>query len=149
MLFLCVVLAITGMCGASRNIDTKFRIGVPAVVAEQATRYAAGDRQMSPPVLMLEGLEVGSNEGLKIKVLGEPQAGSSEPAVLAVTGVVGHSQNSAQPPLRKINLPVPLNEKAAPLLKGQSEVTLTLRLEHNGAGHPPLKVDRVYFITSE
>jgi hypothetical protein len=123
-----------------REGEFRFHLEVPSQVAEAAARRAAGDAQAPPPILMLQGLETGANESLTIRVLGE-----SGP-VLAVTGLVGTpgaTENSA--PLQKTNLPVPLNDRAAKLLAGKSEITLVLQVESNKAPRKSLKIDRVFF----
>lgn len=123
-----------------REGEFKFRLEVPRQVAESAARRAAGDSQAPPPILMLQGLETGANESLTIRVLGE-----SGP-VLAVTGLVGDpgaTENSA--PLQRTNLPVPLNDRAAKLLAGKSEITLVLQVESNKRPRKSLKIDRVFF----
>jgi hypothetical protein len=145
---LCPTLAAALMCTPSKGSDTKLRIPVPKEVADQAARRVAGDAKAPPPILMLEGLEFGDNEGLTIKVLGEPEPGSAGPGpVLAVTGVVGQPQKTPKTPLQKINLPVPLNDTASQLLSGHNEVTLTLKLEGAGTRRAPIKVDRAFFVT--
>lgn len=121
------------------------RLTVPKAVAARAALRAAGDVTTSPPILILEGVELGEAEGITIKVLGPPKPGSSAPgAVLAVTSMVGHPQKAPKPPLHKTTLAVPLNDKAAKLLADRSEITLTLQVT-NSPGRLPVKVDRAFF----
>lgn len=145
--FICSALAGVLMSGPSeRGGETKLRLEVPKTVAEQASQRTGGDAHASPPILMLEGLELGYNEGLTITVLGPPQSGSSQPGpILAVSGMVGQPQKTLKTPLQKTTLAIPLNDKASQLLVGRREVTLILKSE----GRPPLKVDRAYFLNEE
>ena len=123
--------------------ETTLHLTVPVEVAARAARRSAGDATTSPPILILEGVEVGDDEGLTISVLGPAEPGSSGP-VLAVTGLVGRPQTSPRAPLRKMTLAVPLNDRAAKLLVGRSDVVLTLRVT-NSPGRPALKIDRAFF----
>jgi hypothetical protein len=133
------------MCAADKNHELRVHVSVPGDVAAQAARNVAGEPDAPAPILMLHGLEFGANEGFKIEVLGESPSGiSSLPVLLAVTGVVGHPQSTPQTPLRKIDLPVPLNDKAAAFLANRSEVIILLRFERTGADRPPVKIDRVF-----
>jgi hypothetical protein len=136
------------LCAAfAKNHELKLRLTVPKDVAAQAARRAAGDAAAPAPVLMLHRLEFGANEGFKIEVLGESRSGA--PLVtLAMTAVVGHPQRTPQPPLRKIDLPIPLNEAAAQLLANRSEVTIILRFRHIHPERPPVKIDSVFFASS-
>lgn len=136
------------MCAANEGAQTTVRLTVPQQVATEAAARAAGDAASPPPILMLEGLEAGQGEGLTIQVLGPPEPGSSQPSVLAVTGLVGPRQKEPAEPLQRMTLPVPLNEKASQLLAGKREVTLTLQVE-DSPGRPPLKFERAYFDTGE
>lgn len=136
------------MCAvASRHNELTLHVSIPRDVAAQAARRLAGDAAAPAPILMLHGLEFGANEGFKIEVLGEPRSGAS-PVSLAVTGLVGHPQRTPRLPLRKIDLPVPLNDAAAQMLANQSEVTIILRFEHLDRERPPVKVDSVFFSSS-
>ena len=133
------------MCAvAARHNELKLRVSIPKDVAAQAARRLAGDAAAPAPVLMLHGLEFGANEGFKIEVLGEAQSGAS-PVSLAVTGLVGHPQRTPRLPLRKIDLPVPLNDAAAQVLANRSEVTIILRFDHIHPERPPVKIDSVSF----
>ncbi len=127
--------------------ETKLHLVVPKILSEQAVRRLAGDSDTPSPVLVLEGVQVVMNRGLTIDVLGEPKRGSSRPGpLLAIAGVVAQQPpESPNSTVHKINLTVPLNEKAAELLARQSEVTLTLKLEGEGK----IKLDRAYFQTQE
>lgn len=136
------------VCAAmGNNKELRLHINVPKEIAAQAARRAAGDSATPAPVLMLHGLEFGANEGFKIEVLGEPRPGAA-PVSLAITGVVGHPQRVPQPPLRKIDLPVPLNDAAAQMLANRSDVTIILRFERTYQERPPVKIESVSFASS-
>jgi hypothetical protein len=137
------------MCAAQPSAETTIRLKVPKQVAAQQAARAAGDAAAPSPVLMLEGLELGSGEGLTIQVLGPAEPGASRPRpVLGVAATVGPPQKALRAPLRHMTLAVPLNEKASRLLAGKSEVTLLLQVE-DSPGRPPLKFKRAYFDTGE
>ena len=141
-LFLAAILA---TCQAGQS-EFKFHITIPREIAAQAASRLAGNEQTPPPVLMLQGLENTSNEGMTIKVLGEPQPGSEGPRpILAVAGLVGEPNATPGSSTGKINVPVPLNEEAAKLLAGRSEITLILRVESDHTAGKSFKVDRVFF----
>jgi hypothetical protein len=125
--------------------ETTLRLTVPKEVATHAALRAAGDSGAPPPILILEGVELGHGEGFTIKVLGPPEPGSSEPSpILAVAGMVGDRQKTPMPPLQEVTLAVPLNDRASRLLVGRSEITLTLKVT-NSPGRPPLKLARAFF----
>ena len=83
---------------------------------------------------MLEDLEVKAGERMTIEVL----AGKT---VLAVSGLVGTGGSTESAPTQKMDLVIPLNEKAAPLMASRGDITLTLRLRY--APHR-LKFKRAY-----
>jgi hypothetical protein len=129
---------------AGEAADATVRVSVPAEVAAQAARRAAGDATAAPPVLVHDGMEIGEGEGLTIRVRGPADPGSSAKGpILAVTGMVGRAQRSPKPPLRKVTLTVPLNERGMALLAGRGEVTLTLEVTNN-PGRAPLAVERAF-----
>jgi hypothetical protein len=142
-------MAVVLMCAASPNAETTVRLAVPKKVAEQAAARAAGNASSPPPLLMLEDVELGSGEGLTIRVLGPAAGGgpASRP-LLAESGMVGSRQKVLQAPVQRMTLAVPLNETASRLLKGKGEITLTLQVD-GSPGRPPLKVKRAYFDTGE
>src|SRR5438309_7797195 len=113
-------------CSASDGGEVKLHLTVPKVVAEQATQSLRGEANVPAPVLILEGVQFPSNQGLTFEVLGEPKRGSAGARqVLAVTGSVAQQPpETPNPTVQKITMPVPLNAKAAAFLAGQSEVTL-------------------------
>ena len=122
--------------------ETTLHLNVPKRVAADAAQRAAGDHAVAPPILVLEGLEVGSDEGLEITVLGPPRGAGGPGRILGSTGMVGSPDSPRL--TQKFTLPIPLNDEGAKLVAGQSAVTLTLR----AAGRPartPLKFDRAYF----
>jgi len=139
-------MAVLLMCAADPKAETTMRLTVPKKVADQAAARAAGDAASPPPILMLEDVELGSGEGLTIRVLG-PAEGSTRP-VLAESGMVGSRQKVLQAPVQLMTLAVPLNDKASRLLKGKAEIALTLQVD-GSPGRPPLKVKRAYFDTGE
>jgi hypothetical protein len=94
-------------------------------------------------VLILEGVQLGEGEGVTIRVRGPSEPGASGP-IVAVTSMVGRAQRSPRPPLQKVTLAVPLNERGTKLLAGRREVTLTLEVT-NSPGRPPLAVARAFF----
>jgi hypothetical protein len=142
-------MAVLLMCAADPNTETTVRLTVPKKVADQAAARAAGNAASPPPILKLEDVELGSGEGLTIRVLGPAEPGSSRSRpVLAESGMVGSRQKVLQAPVQKMTLAVPLNEQASRLLKGKSEITLTLQVD-GSPGRPPLKVKRAYFDTGE
>jgi hypothetical protein len=129
-----------------REGEFKYHLDVPKQVADHAARRVAGDAQAPPPILMLQGLETGANESLTIHVLGESLVVGKSGPELAVTGLVGSPDATERSlPLQKTNLPVPLNDDAAKLLAGRSEITLILHVESNKTPRKNLKIDRVFF----
>jgi hypothetical protein len=144
------VLILSGMLActaAEKNAELRLRLSVPKDIAAQAARRAGGDATAPAPVLLLHGLEFGANEGFKIEVLGEPRPGAA-PVLLGSTAVVGHPQRTPQPPLQKIDLPVPLSDSADPLLAKAGEVTIILRFPNIDPERPPVKIDSVTFWSS-
>lgn len=144
----CLALAATVigvMAFAGGGSETTVRLTVPKSVAAHAALRATGDPKVSPPILILEGVELGEGEGITIRVLGPSPAGSSIPApVLGTASMVGQAQKVPKPPLSKTTLAIPLNDKALELLAGQSEIELTLRVT-NSPGRARLKIERVFF----
>lgn len=116
------------VCGAAnRAMETTIRLPVP--------------KNTATPVLMLEDLEVKAGERMTIEVLGPPDAKSHAKPLLAVSGLVGTGGSTENAPTEKMELVIPLNEKAAPLMANHAEVTLTLRLRY---GQHRLKFKRAY-----
>jgi hypothetical protein len=106
---------------------------------------ATGEAKAPPPILILEGVELGEGEGITVRVLGPSAAGSSVPApVLRSASMVGQAQKVPKPPLRKTTLAIALNDRAVELLAGRSEISLTLSVT-NSPGRARLKVARVFF----
>lgn len=136
------------MCAAQPDTRTTIRLTVPPEVSAQAESRAAGDASSPPPILVLEDLEVGDEEGLTLLVLG-PEPGSEKPRpVLGQASTVGLPQETPKAPLRKMTLAVPLNETASRFLAGKGKVSLTLEVE-GSPGRPPLKFKRAYFDPGE
>ena len=98
-------------------------------------------KNTSTPALMLEDLEVKAGERMTIEVPGPPDAKSRARPLLAVSGLVGTGGSTENAPMEKMELVIPLNEKAAPLMASRGEVTLTLRLRY---GPHRLKFKRAY-----
>lgn len=117
-----LVLTATVCIAANRPMETTIRLPVP----KKAT---------ASPVLMLEDLEVRAGERMTIEVLGPARQ------VFAVSGLVGTGGSTENAPTEKMDLVIPLNDKAAPLMANRSEVTLTLRLRY---GQHRLKFKRAY-----
>lgn len=133
------------MCAAQTENRTTLQLAVPREVSAQAASRAAGDASSPPPILVLEDVEVGHDEGLTILVLGPAEPGSSEPRpILGQAATVGLPQKALKTPLQKMTLAVPLNEKALRLVAGKSKVSLTLEVG-DSPGRPPLKFKRAYF----
>lgn len=110
------------VCGAAnRQMETTIRLPVP--------------KNAATPVLMLEDLEVKAGERMTIEVLGPGRQ------VLAVSGLVGTGGSTENAPTEKMDIVIPLNEKAAPLMADRGEVTLRLRLRY---GKHRLKFKRAY-----
>jgi hypothetical protein len=117
------------VCGAAnRQMETTIRLPVP--------------KNAATPVLMLEDLEVKAGERMTIEVLGPPDAKTKKQPVLAVSGLVGTGGSTENAPAEKMDIVIPLNDKAAPLMANRGEVTLTLRLRY---GHHKLEFRRAYF----
>jgi hypothetical protein len=136
------------MCAAQPDTRTTIRLTVPREVSAQAESRAAGNASSPPPILVLEGVEIGNEEGLTILVLG-PEAASGKPRpILGQAATVGLPQEIPKEPLQKMTLAVPLNDTASRLLAGKSTVSLTLALE-GSPGRPPLKLQRAYFDPGE
>jgi hypothetical protein len=132
---------------AGKYNETKLRVAVTDEISERASAVLAGRAPEFTPILMLSGLEVGQAEGLTFEVRAASTRDSSESGpVLAVSGLEGHRQESPRDPVRKMDLPVPLNHKALEFLAGKREVTFLLRLRNAGA-RPPLKVDHASLLT--
>ncbi|HKV11712.1 MAG TPA: hypothetical protein VJ725_26435 [Thermoanaerobaculia bacterium] len=133
------------MCAAQLETRTTLRLAVPREVSAQAASRAAGDASSPPPILMLEDLEVGDEEGLTVLVLGPAEPGSGKPRpVLGQAATVGLPQKQPKAPLQKLTLAVPLNDEALRLVAGKSKVVLTLEVE-GSPGRSPLKFKRAYF----
>lgn len=132
-------------CAADGTARTTIRLSVPPQVAAEAAARTSGDTEAPPPVLMLEGLEVGAGEGLTIRVLAPATAGSK---VLAEAGTVGEPQERPRQPLQRMTLAVPLDREASRLLADKREITLTLEVAYS-PGRPPLQFERAYFDTGD
>jgi len=140
-----MVLAAILTSASDGGSETILHLPVPKTVAAQAALRTAGDRRVPPPILILEGVELGAAEGITIQVLGPPEPGSSGLGpVLAVTSMVGRPQKTPHPPFHKVTLAVPLNDRAAKFLAGRSDVTLTLKVTKS-PGRPAVKVARAFF----
>jgi hypothetical protein len=147
----CLVLtaALAAVVAFAEGGSETVRLTVPKSVAAHAALRAAGDPKVSPPILILEGVELGEDEGITIRVLGPSAASSSIPApVLGTASMVGHPQKVPKPPLRKTTLAIPLNDRAVELLAGRSEIVLTLRVT-NSPGRARLKIERIFFQESD
>jgi hypothetical protein len=137
--------AFMAFAGGGNTEDTTVKLTVPKSVAALAALRAGGDSKVSPPILILEGVELGEGEGITIRVLGPSPGGASKSApVLGSASMVGQPQKVPNLPLHKTTLAVPLNDRAVELLAGRNEIILTLRVI-NSAGRAPLKIDRIFF----
>ena len=142
-------MAVILMCAAEPKAETTLRLAVPKKVAGEAAARMAGNALSPPPILMLEDVELGSGEGLTIRVLGPAEPGSPKPRpVFAESGMVGSRQKVLEAPIQKTTLAVPLNDEASHLLKDKTEVTLILQID-GSPGRPPLKLKRAYFSLGE
>jgi hypothetical protein len=101
---------------------------------------------IATPILMLQGLEIGANEGFSIRVLGPAVAGGERP-VFGVAAIEGERQGAPKEPRQKMDLAIPLNVRAREALSAGREVSLGLEIRGNPE-HKPLKVDRVYFVVT-
>ena len=144
------VIAVTSLSAKQpEGGETQVRVAIPKAVSAYARARLSGETRAQPPILVLEGLELGQNEGLTIRVLGPTEPSSAKTGqVLGVVGTVGHKQHRPVAPLRKMTLLVPLNDRALAVLADNSEVTLTLIVENNPS-RPPIKAERVYFRAEE
>ena len=66
---------------------------------------------IATPILMLQGLEIGANEGFSIRVLGPAVAGGERP-VFGVAAIEGERQAAPKEPRQKMDLAIPLNARA-------------------------------------
>jgi hypothetical protein len=121
-------LAILGVAFAQAN-ETKLQLTIPRDVSEAAARRIAGNSDAPAPVLMLSGLETRVNEGLKIEVFVEDPGAEDPRPIVGSTGLMGSHQASANLPVRKMDLPVPLNDSVLKMLAGKHSVELKLRVE--------------------
>lgn len=142
-----LLLAVIGacMCAADDDAIVTVSVTVPKPVAAQAGARLAGDTHAPTPILMLQDLEVGAGEGLTVHVLGPREPGSGKPGtLLAVASLVGSRQRSLAEPRKRMTMAVPLNDEGTRLVKGHSEVVLTLQVL-GSPGRPALKFTRAYF----
>lgn len=124
-----VFAAVTVSCAAAEtHPERSVRLAVP--------------RNLSSPVLKLEGFEFVAGEGITLEVLGPADPKTKTRPVLAVSGLVGSGERGG---VETMDLVVPLNERASHLLANRSEITLTLRLRR---GHHPLKWKRAYLTSA-
>jgi hypothetical protein len=140
-----LMLMTAASCAAQPHGSMSLRIPIPAQVSRHAAARAAGDAAAPAPVLMLEDLEVGDGEGLKLQILGpaDPKTGKPGP-VLAVASTVGSPQATPRPPLQRMTLAIPLNDRAVAYLQGKKEARLVLQVA-NSPGRPAPKFKRAYF----
>src|SRR4051794_40280544 len=88
--------------------ETRIRVPVPPTVSRTAAARLTLDANAPGLVLILHGVAVGQGEGFTVSILAAPADGQGKPIVLAVTGLVGRSQESPVKPLMKMQLVVPL-----------------------------------------
>jgi len=145
MRLLLAFLPILGMAlaAAAHATETKLLLTIPKDVSEAAVRRMAGNVDAPPPVLMLSGLETRAGEGLRIEVFLEDLGAEDPRPIVGVTGLIGSHQAPALLPLRKMDLPVPLNDSVLKMLAGKRSVELKLRVEGT-PGRPALKFQRAY-----
>src|SRR4051794_17112577 len=116
---LAAVIALLGLAWLpEKSGDTRIRVPVPREVSRAAAASLTLNNDAPGPILILHGVEVGKGEGLTFSVLATPADPKSPPTVLAVTGLVGRAQASPAPPLRKMQLVVPLNAHANEVIAG-------------------------------
>src|SRR5579862_1212917 len=119
----CLLFLAIRAAGQEAQSEFRFRVKIPKAIAVQEASRLAGNDQVPPPILMLQGLENPANQGMTIEVRAEPQRGVEESApVLAVTGLVGEPNAAPGSSPGEIVLPVPLNEAAAKFLANRSEI---------------------------
>lgn len=138
-------MAVVVTCAAQPHGSMSLRIPIPAQVSRHAAQRGAGDAAAPAPVLMLEDLEVGDGEGLKLQILGPPDPRTGKPGpVLAVASTVGSPQATPRPPIQRMTLAVPLNDRAVAFLQGKKEVRLVIQVA-NSPGRAAPKFKRAYF----
>ena len=132
------------ICVPGRTCVVETHLKVPEAVSVQAARRTAGDLEAAPPVLILRGLEFGT-EGFTIEVRAILHPDSRDGAVLlGDTGVVGYAPTTAKTPRRKIDLPIPLNEEASRVLANRTQIDITIKVIPVYKFRDPIKVDAIF-----
>jgi hypothetical protein len=132
------------ICAPAKKCEVELRLKVPAPVSLQAGRRVAGEAAAPPPILMLQGLEFGAN-GFDIEVRAKPDSGSSEPVIVGTSAIVGSIEPTPPMIRRKINLPLPLNDRASILLANRNEINLKLKIVPVGDLREPITLETVFF----
>ena len=130
---------------AANSLEVK--VAVPPEVVRMARDRLAGNARPQAPVLTLEGLEIGQDEGLTVRVLGPPDEQGMR-RVIGVTSTIGAPQTKLKLPLQKVTLAVALNDRALEALAKDGIVSLVLEVRNNPS-RKALRVDRVYFVKPE
>ena len=133
------------ICAPGKKCEVELRLTVPDAVSQQAARRAAGDATAPPPILMLQGLEFGA-DGFDIEVRAKSDSGFSKPGVVVGSSAIVGSTQPAMPTIRrKINLPVPLNDRASAMLASRNEINLTLKIVPVGDLRDSITLETVVF----
>jgi hypothetical protein len=135
------------VCAPGKPCQVDLHLAVPQTVAAQAARRHAGEATAPAPILILHGLEFGT-EGFDIEVRSKPTAvAESEGEVIGTSAIVGsvHATQATSDLRRKVDLPIPLNDRALQLLANHVEIDLTLKIIPVTGLHSPIKLDNVSF----
>lgn len=134
-LTLAAALVTTMTCAAAESgMETTIRLKIPTQTSADAASRGRGHATAAAPILILEDVELGDAESVRIDVLGPADAKSRKRPFLGSAAMVG-----VGPPRQ--TLVIPLNDAGSRLVAGRKEVTLMLRLT-NGRR---LKYKRAYF----
>jgi hypothetical protein len=135
------------VCAPGKQCQVDLHLPVPQSVAALAARRRAGEATVPAPILMLHGLEFGT-EGFNIEVRSKPAAATeSEGEILGSSATVGsvHGSQATSSLSRKIDLPIPLNDHALQLLANHGEIDLILKIIPVTDLRGPIKLDGVSF----
>lgn len=101
-------------------------LSIPQSVSQWAAAKMRGEHGAPTPVLWLEGIEVGADEGLRLEVVRVGHR--EEQPILGSAATVGMPQDTPREPVESMTLVIPLTEAAAELLVDREEVVLVLRV---------------------
>ncbi|MEM1181884.1 MAG: hypothetical protein AAGM22_26295 [Acidobacteriota bacterium] len=135
---------LAGACSGYGQEGTVLEVPVPSEVARGAELRLASRSGGEAPVLLLEGVELGADERIKIQIVAA-DGGDGAP-VLAQASTVGNGDGVYGPPVAKTTLVFPVNARGCEVIAGQAAVKLRLRIE-SSKDRPPLQFDRLRFAT--